>query len=106
MLKELLGDNIVEHEIVTLCRFFSIHKKRKAEDHRELIRSVVHGEIIRGLWDDMVRLKEFMYHVDPQRREYLPEQNIWIVIRACKVPLDPAIVQQLLAVFVFLIQLF
>jgi hypothetical protein len=102
MLKELLGDNIVEHEIVILCRFFSIHKKRKAEDHRELIRSVVHGEINRGLWDDMDRLKEFIYHVNPEKLKYLPEQKIWIIIRACKIPLDPAIVQQLLAVLEFL----
>lgn len=98
MLTELLGDEIVEHEIVALCRFFSIHAKKKPQDNREMLRSVIHGEIGRGLWDDFENLVHFLYHVDPAKREYLEEKDIFTVIRGAKVPLDRNLVKQFMAV--------
>lgn len=98
MLRDLLADDITEHEIVTLCRHFLISKRKSIEEFRENIRSIVQGEIFRELWSEVERLKEFIYHLSPNNVEYLSKNDLLRVIRACKVPLDPAIVQQLCTV--------
>lgn len=98
MLRELLVDDITEHEIVTLCRHFSIAIKKSPREFRELIRSIVQGELFRELWCDIDRLKEFIYHLSPNNVEFLDEANLKRVIRACKIPIDSAIVEQLFAV--------
>lgn len=98
MLKELLGEEIVEHEIVTLCRYFSIHTIKRPEQNREMVRSVIHCEISRGLWDDYDNLVHLLNHVDPTKHCYLPEKDILIVIRGGKVPLDRNLVKQFMAV--------
>lgn len=98
MLRELLVDEVTEQEIVTLCRHFAIQTKKSPLEFREMIRSIVQGEIYRELWCDVDRLKEFIYHLSPNNVEYLSGDNLLKVIRACRVPLDIAIVKQLFAV--------
>ncbi|CAG9801258.1 unnamed protein product [Chironomus riparius] len=98
MLRELLQDEITEQEIVTLCRHFAIQTKKTPLEFREMVRSIVQGEIWRELWSDVDRLKEFIYHLSPNNTEYLNEKDLLKVIRGCRVPLDKAIVQQLFAV--------
>jgi Ca2+-binding EF-hand superfamily protein len=98
MLRELLRDEITEQEIVTLCRHFQIATKKTPLEFREMIRSIVQGEIYRELWCDVIRLKEFIYHLSPNNVEYLSEPDLLKVIRGCRVPLDKAIVKQLFAV--------
>lgn len=98
LLKDLLGDAIVEHEIVTLCRHFAVERKETLRVHREEVRSIVQGEIARELWDDIERTKEFIYHLSPGNVEYLSDQQMLKVIRACRVPLDIEIIRQLFEV--------
>lgn len=98
MLRELLGDEITEHEIVTLCRHFSIPTKKSPREFREMLRSIIQGEIYRELWSDIDRMREFIYHLSPNNVEYLTEKQLMRVIRGCKIPLDIAIIQQLFAV--------
>lgn len=98
MLKDLLGDAIVEHEIVTLCRHFAVETKSSPFSQRETIRSMVQGEIIRELWDDMERTKEFIYHLSPGSVDFLTDQQMLTVIRGCRIPLDIAIVHQVFEV--------
>lgn len=95
MLRTLLTDSITEQEIVTLCRFFAIQTRKSPRDHREMIRSIVQGEIFRGLWSDMDRLKEFIYHLSPSNVDFLSERQLRRVIKACRIPLDDAIIRQL-----------
>lgn len=98
MLRELLKDEITEHEVVTMCRHFAIPSEKTPLEFREMIRSIVQGEIYRDLWCDVDRLKEFIYHLSPNNTEYLTEADMLKVIRGCRVPLDKAIVMQLFAV--------
>lgn len=98
LLKDLLADSIVEHEIVSLCRHFAVETKPSPRIHREMVRSIVQGEIIRELWDDMERTKEFIYHLSPDNVNFLTEQKMLTVIRGCRIPLDIAIVQQMFEV--------
>lgn len=95
MLRDLLADSITEHEIVTLCRHFAIQTRKSPRDYREMIRSIVQGEIYRGLWNDMDRLKEFIYHMSPTNVDFLSETQLRRVIKACRIPLDDAIIRQL-----------
>lgn len=98
MLRNLLGNQITEHEIVTLCRHFAIETKKSPREFREMIRSIVQGEIYRGLWCDIDRLKEFIYHLSPTNVDYLSERQLRRVIKACRIPLDDAIIRQLFEV--------
>lgn len=98
LLKDLLGDAIVEHEIVTLCRHFAVETKVSPRVHREEIRSIVQGEISRDLWEDLDRTKEFIQHLSPEKVDFLSEQKILTTIRGCRVPLDIAIVRQMFEV--------
>jgi len=98
LLTELLGNEIVEQEIVTLCRHFAVEPKKSPREHREQVRSIVQGEIYRELWDDMDRLKEYLYHMTPEKMDFLTDQQCMTTIRACKIPLDIAIIKQLFTV--------
>jgi Ca2+-binding EF-hand superfamily protein len=98
MLRDLLSDAISEQEIVTLCRYFAIKTKKSPREYRELIQSIVQGEIHRGLWSDMDRLKEFIYHLSPTNVDFLNEKQMRRVIKACKIPIDDAIIAQLFEV--------
>lgn len=98
LLKDLLNDAIVEQEIVTLCRYFAVGTKESPRAHRETVRSFVQGEIIRELWDDIERTKEFIYHLSPENVDYLTDQKLSTVIRGCRIPLDVAIVNQMFEV--------
>lgn len=98
LLKDLLGDAIVEHEIVTLCRHFAVETKVSPRVHREEIRSIVQGELSRDLWEDLDRTKEFIQHLSPEKVDFLSEQKILTIIRGCRVPLDIAIVRQMFEV--------
>lgn len=98
LLKDLLGEAIVEHEVVTLCRHFAVETKESPRVNREAVRSIVQGEIIRELWDDIERTKEFIYHLSPENVAFLSDERMMKVIRACRVPLDIMIVRQMFAV--------
>lgn len=98
LLRDLLGETIVEHEIVTLCRYFAVETKESPRANREHVRSIVQGEIIRELWDDIERTKEFIYHLSPENVKFLIDQKMCTIIRGCRIPLDTMIVKQMLEV--------
>jgi hypothetical protein len=98
LLQDLLKDAIVEQEVVTLCRHFATETKDSVRAHREEIRSIVQGEILRELWDDLERTKEFIYHLSPDNISFLSDDKMLTTIRACRIPLDIMIVKQLFEV--------
>lgn len=95
---DLLRDNIVEHEIVTLCRYFSAETEVQVPWDKEVIRSAVHAQLNRSLWDDRARIKQHIYHIAPQNNGFLPQRMMVSVIRACKLPFDIALIEKLLSV--------
>lgn len=98
LLTDLLVNAIVEHEIVTLTRFYAIKNKSVPMDFRENIRQMVQGEITRGLWEDIQRSRELIGHLSPDNTSFLPEQIVWKVIRGCRVPIDKAQAAQMMKV--------
>lgn len=97
-LKDLLSDAIVEHEVVTLCRYFAIETKDSMRANRETVRSIVQGEILRELWDDLERTKESIYHLSPDNICFLSDEKILTIVRGCRIPLDIMIVRQMFEV--------
>uniref|UniRef100_A0A9I3CJN5 DM10 domain-containing protein n=1 Tax=Anopheles culicifacies TaxID=139723 RepID=A0A9I3CJN5_9DIPT len=98
ILIELLGDRIVDQEIVTLCRLFSAESEQPDPCDRELVRSAVHAELNRALWSDLDRTKEHIYHLEPINAEWLAPQRIRTIVKACKIPLDSVLVDKMLLV--------
>lgn len=98
MIIDLLGSNVVEHEIVTLCRHFSAETEVKVPYDKEVIRSAVHAELFRALWDDRANIRPHIYHIEPEHNGYLPQKTLISVIRACKLPFDIALIEKLISV--------
>ena len=88
----------MEQEIVTLCRYFAVTSKESPSTYRDLVRSIIQEFIQRELWDDMDRMKEFLYHLSPEKQDYLTEKQLLTTIRGCRIPLDITIVEQLFSV--------
>lgn len=98
LLTDLLVNAIVEHEIVTLSRFFAIREQKFPVEFREKVRSMVQGEIVRGLWEDIQRSRELIGHLSPDNTNFLPEDVVWKVIRGCRVPIDKTQAEQMMKV--------
>ncbi|XP_055640379.1 EF-hand domain-containing family member C2 isoform X2 [Toxorhynchites rutilus septentrionalis] len=98
MLTELIGDQIIEQEIVTLCRQFSAEFKQDVKCDKELVRSAVHGELTRELWNDLERTKEHMYHLNPTSNGWMSAKHICGTLKACRIPLDNALIDAMLKV--------
>lgn len=96
MILNLLGTNIVEHEVITLCRHFSAETKVALPWDKEVIRSAIHAELIRNLWDEKTRVKQHVYHVVPIHNGFVPKRILRSVTRACKIPLDTALIDRFL----------
>ncbi|XP_043275434.1 EF-hand domain-containing family member C2-like [Venturia canescens] len=90
-----LGDQIVEHEIITIARAHSSDEKRNFIT-REFVRRLIHTEITRLLWNELDRLKEYIHHVDEARTGYLPRSELWTILRGSKIPVDPEILNLML----------
>lgn len=96
---DLLGPNITEHEIVTVARYFSAESCATG-CNREIVRSTVHWELSRNLWDDLERLEEHLYHVLGDVFGSVSESVLFKAIRACRLPLKPSLIQNMLSVLV------
>lgn len=100
-LTELLGGEIVEHEIVTFIRYFSVDKTKPNQKicNREVIRSVVQFELYRAIWDDVQRVKEYIYHLDPSIvNGYVSEKRLETIIGACKLPIKKVLMENMFTV--------
>ncbi|ETN65018.1 EF-hand domain-containing family member C2 [Anopheles darlingi] len=98
MLIELLGESIVDQEIVTLCRMFSAESSEPDRCDRELVRSAIHAELNRALWWDLERTKEHIYHLEPLNPDWVTPQRLCTIIKACKLPLDNALIDKMLQI--------
>lgn len=100
----LLGEKIVDHEIITLSRHFSTEHKKPALCNREKVRRVIHWELNRNLWNDLDRFKEHIYYLDPSNKGFLTEERLLSGIRANRLPLDIALIKNVFTVYVILKQ--
>lgn len=88
-LADLLATNITDHEIVTFLRHFAVESPSSGRCGRNVIRSLVHLDLNRNLWNDMARLKEHIYHLYPsQMNGFVPEKELQTIVKACRLPLS------------------
>ncbi len=99
-LSDLLASNITEHEIVTVARYFSAEAAPSNVCNRDIIRSTVHWELSRNLWDDIERLEEHLYHLMGDIFGFISENILFKAIRACRLPLKPSLIQNMFSVYV------
>ncbi|XP_067013861.2 EF-hand domain-containing family member C2 [Anabrus simplex] len=97
-LKEILGDKITEHEMITIARRYNARKKERKMD-KETLRSIVHTELKRYLFNQFERLLETFRHMDPERTCFVDRKTAYFVCRAAKVPIDKALLNVVLEQF-------
>ncbi|KAK0180026.1 hypothetical protein PV327_005709 [Microctonus hyperodae] len=90
-----LNGNIVEHEILTIARYYSTKDKSEC-DVREYIRRLIHTELKRFLWDGLDRLKKGINHWDSAESGFLPRNEVYTILRGCKIPVDSQLIDKML----------
>lgn len=103
LLIDLLGERITDHEIITICRYFSITKPSSLSSvnkcyGRDKIRSIVHWEINRNLWNDFERLKEYIYHIDTKNTGFIDEKKLRSIILGSHLPFNQDLIDAIFAI--------
>ncbi|EZA50209.1 EF-hand domain-containing family member C2 [Ooceraea biroi] len=94
-LRRYMGDNITEHEMITIARYYSSHEKKESRS-REYVRSLLHTELNRFLWCDLDRLEEDLHHWDRNRTGFLPRESLYTILRGCRIPVDVELLNSVL----------
>lgn len=94
----LLADDITNHEIITVCRYFSAEKAPPQACNRETVRAAVHLELKRSLWNAMDELKEHLHHINPLNKPFLSEAKLRSTMKGCRLPFIPELIDDLLSV--------
>lgn len=97
----LLQERITDHEIITVARHFASESRAAAvapQCDRETVRSIVHSDLNRGLWDDLDRVREHLYHLQGGQAEYVRPPVLRSAVMACRLPLQPVLVDHMMAV--------
>jgi Ca2+-binding EF-hand superfamily protein len=82
-----MGDNITLHELLTLFRHYNAHciKERYTE---ESLRSIVHTEMKRFLFNHVERLYESFLQQDPGRSGNVSRDMAYAICRGAKLPVN------------------
>lgn len=99
---DLLGDQITEHEVITFLRYFSTTKclKQTKSTDRHTIQALVQMDLKRHLWNDIDRLKEYLYNIDPENANgFILPSKIHTVISGCRLPIRSVSIDDMLAVY-------
>lgn len=100
-LRDLLGNRIAEHEIVTFLRYFSAGKLSKKSQlrNRTTVQSLVQMALSTNLWDDIQSLKEFIYDCDPANHNgFMPAAKLRTIIKGCRIPIKEILIDDMFAV--------
>ncbi|XP_063973466.1 EF-hand domain-containing family member C2-like [Diachasmimorpha longicaudata] len=95
LMKHLKDKGIVEHEIITVARRYGV-KRNEPRDTREYLRSLIHTELTRFLWNNLDRLAEDIHHWNPSGTGFLPPSDVYKILRGCRLPLDAQLITCLL----------
>lgn len=100
-LRDLLGNRITEHEIVTFLRYFSADKphKKNQSRNRSTVQSLIQMAFATHLWDDIQSLKEFIYDIDPVNHNgYMTPAKMRTIIKGCRIPIKDIFLDDMFAV--------
>lgn len=93
-----LGDNITNHEIITLCRYFSAEQAPPDTCNRDTVRAAVHLELKRYLWNSMDEIKEHLHHINPTNKAFVPESKLRSTLKGCRMPFSQELIDDMLKV--------
>lgn len=93
-----LGENITNHEIITLCRFFSAEQAPPITCNRETVRAAVHLELKRNLWNAIDEMKEYLFHLNPLNKPFLSEAKIRSALKGCRLPFPQELIDDMIQV--------
>lgn len=101
-LRELLGDQITEHEIFTFLRYFDARKQMKESTHvydRSTVQSMVQMAIANKLWDDFDAIKELIYDFDPENHNgFMKSAKLRSIIKGCRLPIKDILINDMFSV--------
>lgn len=99
-LRELLGRNITEHEIVTFLRYYRARKSMQQPElyDRSTMKSLVQMTLKNQLWDDMQAVKEFMYDAEPQNHNsFITPCKLAMIVKGCRIPIKENLLRDMFA---------
>lgn len=97
---ELLGNDITDHEIITICRHFSAEQEPLSICNRDAVKATAQLEMKRNLWNSFEQLKSHIFHLNPERKSYLKESTLRTVIRGCSLPFTPELIDDIFQVLI------
>lgn len=97
-LSNALGDNITNHEIITLCRHFSAEQAPPNTCNKDTIRAAAHLELKRNLWNAMDELKEHLFHINPLHKPFLSEVKLRSILKGCRLPFSQELIDDIMMV--------
>ncbi|KAH8304975.1 hypothetical protein KR018_009136, partial [Drosophila ironensis] len=97
-LVSIMGNNISDHEIVTLCRHFSAEQTAPHACSRENVRAAAHLELKRSLWNARDDLMEHFHHINPTNLPFLPEHKVRSTLRGCRLPFSYELIDNILSI--------
>lgn len=104
-LRELLRNDIIEHEIVSFLRYFDAEKfnslENATENARSKVQSCVQTTLSNRRWDDFNELKWHFYSVDQiYPNGFMPPDRVLALMRQAKVPLKGNLIDHMFSVYV------
>ncbi|XP_012535562.1 EF-hand domain-containing family member C2 [Monomorium pharaonis] len=90
-----MGDKITEHEMITIARYYSSREKIEHRS-REYVRCLLHTELHRSLWNDLVRLEEDLRYWDEDKTGFLSRESLYTILRGCRIPVDVELLNSML----------
>ncbi|TMW47965.1 hypothetical protein DOY81_006948 [Sarcophaga bullata] len=97
-LDNALGDSITNHEIITVCRFFSAEQAPPSTCNKDTVRAAVHLELKRSLWNAMDELKEHLFHINPLNKPFLEEIKLRSALKGCRLPFTQELIDDIMMV--------
>ncbi|XP_054011468.1 EF-hand domain-containing family member C2-like isoform X1 [Hylaeus anthracinus] len=95
MLYKYSNGKITEHETITIARHYSSHEKKEFRT-REYVRTLMHTELLRSLWNELDRLEEDLHRCDRGRTGFLSRDTIYTILRGSRIPVDVELINSML----------
>ncbi|KAH8323609.1 hypothetical protein KR074_010276 [Drosophila pseudoananassae] len=98
LLSYLSKESLLNHEIVTVCRYFSAEQAMPPSCDRNRVRAAAQLELKRALWNSAEELNDHLSHINPACRPYISESQVRSTLRGCRLPFSLELIEDILQV--------
>ncbi|XP_017868784.1 PREDICTED: EF-hand domain-containing family member C2 [Drosophila arizonae] len=98
LLAFLPKETLRNHEIVTVCRYFSSEQMPPPSCDRNHVRAAAQLELKRALWNNVDEIMEHLSHINPTCKPYITEAQVRSTLRGCRLPFSLELVEDILQV--------